>query len=256
MNELDLFENTDSELRQVVGGDGWYTIEELAELSGFEIATLQKGDSPLLKLRIDFEVETRFGGYHNTKKFYSEKVLKALKEYQLKNSVPNAVKDKKTVISGNISYVETETVGKTIDYLLDNPDTIKLLLQKSLEKNKTLAVENKQLKEIVQGQKPMVDGYQAFLASHNSFTMQRASAMLKDSNGKSPYGRNNLIKRLKIEDIFLDNGMPKREYIDRGYFEVRASVHNGVSYNSVMAFPKGMDYIAKKLGLIVEYEAA
>lgn len=110
----------------------------------------------------------------------------------------------------------------------------------------------KQKAEIAE-MKPMVDGYQTFLASHNSFTMQKASAMLKDSNGVSPYGRNNLIKRLKGENIFLDNGLPRREFIDRGYFEVRASVHNGISCNSTLVFPKGLDYLAKRLGLIVEY---
>lgn len=54
----------------------WYTIEELASLCGFSVETLQKGNSPLNDLSIDFKVETRFSGYHNTKKFYSENVLK------------------------------------------------------------------------------------------------------------------------------------------------------------------------------------
>lgn len=92
----------------------WYTIEELASLSGFSVETLKKGNSPLNELSIDFEVESRLGGYHNTKRFYSENVLKALKEYQIKNSVQNATKNKETVLAGNVSYIQTDTFNKTM----------------------------------------------------------------------------------------------------------------------------------------------
>ena len=51
----------------------WYSIEDLASLTGFSVETLKKGNSPLNELSVDFEVDTRLGGYHNTKKFYSEK---------------------------------------------------------------------------------------------------------------------------------------------------------------------------------------
>jgi phage antirepressor YoqD-like protein/AraC-like DNA-binding protein len=87
----------------------WYTIEELAELCGISVETLKKGDSPLLKLSVDFKVESRLGGYHNTQKFYSENVLKALKEYQIKNSVSNATKNKETAIQGNVSFIQKQT---------------------------------------------------------------------------------------------------------------------------------------------------
>ena len=92
----------------------WYTIEELAELCGISVKTLKKGDSPLLTLSIDFKVESRLGGYHNTQKFYSENVLKALKEYQIKNSVNNATKNKEIAIQGNVSFIQNQTVKQTI----------------------------------------------------------------------------------------------------------------------------------------------
>lgn len=89
----------------------WYTIEELAELTGYSVESLKKGDSPLARLTIDFNVDTRLGGYHNTQKFYSANVLKALKEYQIKTSVPNALKDKQTALEGNLSYIGNVAVN-------------------------------------------------------------------------------------------------------------------------------------------------
>ena len=148
----------------------------------------------------------------------------------------------------NLKTRQIDNVSTDYEMEIMTQKVIAYHIQKAAEYKKRAEIAEQQLIE----QKPMVDGYQTFLATHNSFTMQRAAAMLKDGNGKSPYGRNNLIKKLKNEDIFMGNGIPRREYIDRGYFEVRASVQNGISCNSTLVFPKGLDYIAKKLGLIVE----
>lgn len=129
------------------------------------------------------------------------------------------------------------------------PKTYGEALQLAANQQKQIEQQKAQIAEL----KPLADGYQTFLASHNSFTMQKAAAMLKDKSGKSPYGRNNLIKRLKREGILQSNGIPYRPFIDNGYFEVRSVVHNGISYTTALLFPKGMDYLGKKLGLIVEY---
>ena len=96
----------------------WYTIEELAELCGFTTETLKHGETNLnvvmKKMSVNIEVNVRLGGYHNTQKFYSENVLKALKEYQIKNSVNNATKNKETAIQGNVSFIQNQTVKQTI----------------------------------------------------------------------------------------------------------------------------------------------
>ena len=147
----------------------WYTIEELAELSGFSVETLKGGHSPLNEFGIGIETESKIvnmGGHRNVK-LYSENVLKALKEYQLKNSVPNAVKDRETAISGNVSFVQTETVKQTISNLLDNPNTIEMLLQESLKRTQALGIENKQLKDIVEKQKPKVDYFDSYMDASN-----------------------------------------------------------------------------------------
>ena len=77
------------------------------------------------ELSIGIETETKNGGYHNTKKFYSENVLRALKQYQMRNSTPNALKDKETAIMSNVNFVQNQTVKATIDNLLNNKEEIK-----------------------------------------------------------------------------------------------------------------------------------
>lgn len=166
-NELELFGCVTA--RGTMSESKWYTIKQLAELSGFSVETLQKGNSPLSKFGIDFRAESKIvnmGGHRNVK-VYSENVLKALKEYQLKNSVPNAMKDKETAISGNVSFVQTETVKQTINNLLDNPNTIEMLLQESLKRTQALGIENKQLKDIVEKQKPKVDYFDSYMDASN-----------------------------------------------------------------------------------------
>lgn len=103
----------------------WYTIEELAELLGFEsgysmqsnpnilevlngfsssnnvkmggyhntgkhysenVLKALKQEAPLNELSIDFKVDTRLGGYHNTRKLQSGNMPKNLKQYQLRTS--------------------------------------------------------------------------------------------------------------------------------------------------------------------------
>ena len=157
----------------IVTEQKWYSLEELAELTGFSLNTLRKGNGPMVKLRddfgIDFRVESKIvniGGHQNVSK-YSENVLKALKRYQLGNSVPNALRNKEAAITGNVSVIQHETVKETIDKLLDNPDTLQMLLTESLARNKALGLENKRLNEIISEQKPKVEWFDSVASSEN-----------------------------------------------------------------------------------------
>lgn len=114
-------------------GEEWYTIEDLAELTGLSVETLKKGNGPLSTFGFDFEVETKIknmGGHRNLK-LYSQNVLKALKEYQIRNAVPNATSNKDVVLQGNVSYIQNETFSQTIQGLLDNPDALMYLVNES-----------------------------------------------------------------------------------------------------------------------------
>ena len=228
----------------------WYSIKEIAELSGYDLASLKYGENNLptimKKMSVNMEVNTRLGGYHNTQKFYSENVLKALKEYQIRNSAPNALKDKETAIEGNVSVIKNETVKSTIENLLDNPKTLNMLLTESLARTKALGIENKQLKDVIETQKPMVEGYTRIANSSGLKTIKEVANIL--GYGEKTYFA--LLRDKKI--LFKDNGvnLPMREYIESGYFEVKEEPfkRDGQTYlySRVFVTAKGLLWLEKK----------
>lgn len=227
----------------------WYTIEELAELCGISTETLKKGDSPLSKLSIDFKVESRLGGYHNTQKFYSENVLKALKEYQIKNGVSNATKDKGTVIQGNVSFIQNQTVKQAINNLLDNPQTLQMLLNESLSRQQSLQIENKMMKDIISEQKPKIIAFDRIAGGRGCFTMNQAAKALK-----LPYGNITLYKNLKTLNILNVDNTPRQEQVNNGNFKVVVKfINDTVGNKSVtLVTSKGLVFLAKKLNTTID----
>ena len=53
--------------------------------------------------------------------------MRALKQYQIRNSAPNALQDKETAIKGNVSFVQNQTIAA----ILDNPKALMELVAQS-----------------------------------------------------------------------------------------------------------------------------
>lgn len=231
----------------------WFTIEELAKWSGFSVKTLKSGEKNigaiLKEMSINIDVNTRLGGYHNTQRFYSTNVLKALKEYQVKNSISSAVKDKVTVISGNISYLQNQTVKQTISNLMDTPETLQLLLAESLSRTNHLQIENKKLNEIIIEQQPKVEFYDDVTGSKDTIDMKEVAKILNIKN----IGRNKLFEILRNKNILDRSNQPYQKYVDAGYFRVIESRFNlpdgeiKISLKTVV-FQQGLDFIRRELG--------
>lgn len=240
-NEMVSVENTENKQ--------WYTIEELAKLCGFTTETLKYGEMNLnaimKKMSINIEVNTHLGGYHNTQKFYSENVLKALKQYQIRNSTPNTLKEKGIAIQGNVSF----TINETIEKLMDNPETLNLILQKSLERNQKLGIENKQLKEIISEQKPKVDVYNRIADGKGCFTMNQAAKALK-----LPYGNVTLFRKLREMQLLNNDNSPKQEQTNNGNFRVVVKfVNNEVGNKSItLVTTKGLVYLSKRFNTEID----
>ena len=215
-------------------------------MCGISVETLKGGHSPLNELSIGLETESRLGGYHNTQKFYSENVLKALKEYQIKNSVPNATADKGTALTGNVSFIQNQTVKQTIDNLLDNPTTLQMLLNESLARSQKLGLENKQLREVIKQQAPKVEFYDDVAGSSDTIDMKEVAKVL---NVKG-LGRNNLFEMLRNRKVLDRNNQPYQKFVDSGYFRIiesRYTLPTGevkISLKTVV-FQKGLAYIRK-----------
>lgn len=233
MHELSLFENQEK----------WYTIEELADLCGLQVGSCKNILTQIWKsFQNDYQnIRVQNIGGHKNIKLYSENVLKAIKDYQLKNNAPNAIQNKEAAISGNISYIESQTVGKTIEFLLENPQATQLLLQKSLERNQTLSVENVQLKEIVEQQKPKVESYDKFISREQFTNLRDTANYLKIEESK-------FMGLLKSKYIYKNNIGEYRCYSEyKDFFTLRPFERNGTTHQQLMMTGKGVEYFEKKL---------
>lgn len=231
LNELELFPEKQSVDTSSTKTKNWYTIEELASLCGIAVETLKKGNSPLSKLSIDFKVESRLGGYHNTQRFYSENVLKALKQYQLKNSAPNSLKNKETAITGNVSLVANEVRSQTIAAILNNPQALLELAMQSSKKLLEVSEENKALKET----------NNLLMHTKKTYTVSEIAKELGISSAKK---LNLILEEKGIQYKRNGTWLPTAKYSESGYYEIKQEIlDNGtVVYNSHIT-QKGRDFI-------------
>lgn len=129
----------------------WYTIQNLADWCGFDVDYLRNNIKTLL-LGFNFNVETKkVGKAHQI--LYSSNVLKALKEYQINNGGSNATKNKEVVTSGNISFIQNQT----IQAILDDPQALMQLVAMSSQK----AIEMQQRAEIAEAKNIELTEYKA-----------------------------------------------------------------------------------------------
>ena len=191
-NSICLSERNETSLAKndVMTTSEWYTIEQLSSFTGLGKDRLNQLLPSLCNQLQSEKTVKSIGKSHQ--KIYSDNILKALKQYQLKNSTPNSLKNKDTAIDGNISFVQQTTVKQTIDNLLDNPDTLNMLLSESLARNKALGIENKQLKEVISNQQPKVDVYDSISDSATLQDLQTAAVTI---------GIKNIFKILEADGI-------------------------------------------------------
>lgn len=126
----------------------WYTKEEIASLCGIAPKSLNNILSNITKFGIPYERKTKNIGGHKNIRLYPESILKAVKEWQIKNNIVGKTPERKEVaVSGNISAIQNKTTRQTIDFLMNNPVTLQLMLTASIERQQKLLLENNQLKE-------------------------------------------------------------------------------------------------------------
>lgn len=213
----------------------WYTIDELAELTGYETSHSMQSNPGILELLNQFSnsKDIKTGGYHNRQKFYSENVLKALKQYQLRNSAPNAVKNKEAVITGNTSFVMHETQSQTIAAILNDPAA---LLELAMQSSRKLIEITKEVKELKATNN---------LLMHTKKTYT-ASELAKELGMKSAIEFNKWLAGKGVQYKRNDTWLPVSKYSDKDYYEIKQEVlDNGkVIYNSRIT-QAGREFVLK-----------
>lgn len=106
----------------------WMTIDELASVTGFSNGAALLAQPELEKIINSFSNtdEVKSGGYHYTTKFYSQKVFKAIREYQVKVSMGKILGDKNTVTIKDTNYLMTEAMKESWDYIKEELSNIYL----------------------------------------------------------------------------------------------------------------------------------
>ena len=137
-------------------------------------------------------------------------------------------------------FIEVEKKFKNPHQL---PTSYKEALQQLLmkvEENEKLQLENKEMQ-------PKALFYDTVTQSETWLDFAEVSKVINKKN----FGRNNLMKFLRQNDILRFNNTPYQSYVDRGYFKIveNTFIKNGevcIGIKTVCS-QKGIDYILKKL---------
>lgn len=229
MNDLALFGKDE---------DKWYTIEELSSMCGLQVGSCKNILTELWKSFPNDNQKSRvvnIGGHRNIRQ-YSEDVLKALKQYQLVKSAPNALKDKETAITGNVSFVAKEAQSQTIAAILNNPQALLELAMQSSRKLLEVSEENKTLRTTNS------------LLMHTVKTYT-ASEIAKELGISSAKKLNLILEEKGIQYKRNGTRIPTAKYSECGYYEIKQEVlENGaVVYNSHIT-QKGRDFMLNLFG--------
>lgn len=133
--------------------------------------------------------------------------------------------------------------------IIDAPDDVTTALA---VKNYTTAIEAPLKEEIKKQQEQLasqahkVDFYDAVTKSDDLLTMKEATDILAIKG----YGRNKTFALLRFKGILNDNNMPYRQYIDKGYFEVKehdyTTKYGNTRQNSTTyVTQKGLEFLRK-----------
>jgi phage antirepressor YoqD-like protein len=129
----------------------------------------------------------------------------------------------------------------------ERAETLRVNLAVTEAQKKALVGQNMLLNETIREAEPKVRGYEQLMESDGTISMAQGAKILNIG-----MGRNGLFRLLREKKIFQKVGQePYQEYIDRGYFKLRAGsrpTSGGDEY--VMTYTpritaKGLDYLRK-----------
>lgn len=149
----------------------WYTIDELAEISGLSVETLKGGHSPLndkdfgIGLKTESKIQN-VGGHKNIK-VYSENVLNALQMYLVQNGTNNSMKNKAQVQENIVRTVSELTYEATLDEIKQSFDGKMSMLSDATKEMIARDIKIGMQTEYIKEAKPKADYFDAVCDSEN-----------------------------------------------------------------------------------------
>ena len=164
---------------------------------------------------------------------------------ELKNN--NTVTDRLTFeVSSKVKNTTTDL--EIISNALSAFNALRDLYErKESEYKQQIANKEKQISELA----PLADGYKLTMSADGTYSMAETAKILKLEKGNKT-----LFAKLRSLEILDKNNIPKQDFVNRGYFSVVTKpIPMGdsiVNKTVTRVTSKGLDYIAKKLGLLNE----
>lgn len=117
--------------------------------------------------------------------------------------------------------------------------------RKESEYKQQIANQEKQISELT----PLADGYRLTMSADGTYSMAETAKILKLEKGNKT-----LFAKLRSLEILDKNNIPKQDFVNRSYFSVVTKpIPMGdsiVNKTVTRVTSKGLDFIAKKLGLV------
>lgn len=111
----------------------------------------------------------------------------------------------------------------------------KLLIQQAMG---FLSEEIEELRSQLTEAQPKIEFHDQVGDSEGLYSIGETSKLLGE-------GRNKFFEKLREEKMFMGT-LPYQAYIDRGYFEVKTSTHNGYVQKQAFVTPKGLQWLQKR----------
>ena len=208
------------------------TVKEVAEALGVSTDTVKNCIRRIMPNKMQ-----------NGKTTYINEVEASCISRELKNN---------TKVTEQLTYEAASQVKNSTTRLeiLENYKSATEALVKMLEAEKAeLAAENEKQKQQLIEQKPLVEGYKLTMSADGTYSMADTAKVLKLG-----YGNVTLFAKLRAFGILDKKNAPLQEYVNRGYFKVVTkpiAIGEKVENKTVTRVTaKGLDYIAKKLGVL------
>jgi anti-repressor protein len=115
------------------------------------------------------------------------------------------------------------------------------------EDKKVLVADKEALEHKVEEDAPKVGFYDQFANKDGLYTLQNAGRALQQRPNK-------FIQRLKEKYLFYQGGVltPYQRYVQQGIFEIKITVVDEKSRTQAYITPKGLQVLAKWLGIEIE----
>lgn len=242
MNSLKTFDFNGKSVRIILrDGEPWWVAKDVADIldySGTDRLTKRLDTDEFISAKLEgmnmHSILINESGLYNAILGSQKPEAKSFKKWVTGTVLPSIRKTGSYTVS-QPSYQIDDPIARAERWIQETKAHQQLLLEKQEELNRA--------ETTIQAQEHLVELANDLIVADVLYSFQQAGGMLG-------YGRNNLFDVLRAYNIIQPRStMPYRQYIDAGYFEIKALTIKGIKTNKTQTFitPRGLQWLNKKL---------